>query len=106
MPRQRASLEEIVGRLVAAYKPLKIYLFGSTARGDTGPDSDIDILVIVPDDAPKELRSAGTGYSALRGTGVAVDLLVWPLSYFEAQTDIATSMPHTIAHEGKVLYAA
>ncbi len=39
------KLAEIVRRLVDAYQPLHIYLFGSRARGDFGPDSDIDILV-------------------------------------------------------------
>jgi predicted nucleotidyltransferase len=45
------TLAEIVRRLVAAYQPERIYLFGSVARGEAGPDSDYDLLVIVPDDA-------------------------------------------------------
>lgn len=44
-------LSEIVRRLVAAYEPERIYLFGSKARGDEGPDSDYDLLVVVPDGA-------------------------------------------------------
>jgi predicted nucleotidyltransferase len=45
------ALDEIVRRLVASYQPLEVYLFGSKARGDSGPDSDYDLLVVVPDDA-------------------------------------------------------
>lgn len=45
-------LAEIVRRLVEAYQPERIYLFGSVARGDAGPNSDYDLLVVVPDDAP------------------------------------------------------
>jgi hypothetical protein len=41
-----------VRRLVEAYHPERIYLFGSKARGDAGPDSDFDLMVIVSDDAP------------------------------------------------------
>jgi predicted nucleotidyltransferase len=51
-------LSEVVRRLVEAYRPEYIYLFGSVARGDAGPDSDYDIMVVVPDDAPREGRTA------------------------------------------------
>ena len=47
-------LAEIVRRLVEAYQPERIYLFGSKARGDAGADSDYDLMVVVPDDAPPE----------------------------------------------------
>jgi len=46
--KQDATLAEIVRRLVEAYQPAKVYLFGSKARGDAGPDSDYDIMVVVP----------------------------------------------------------
>ena len=36
-----------MGRLVAEYQPERIYLFGSKARGDAGPDSDYDIMLVV-----------------------------------------------------------
>src|SRR5260370_14031 len=54
------ALAEVVRRLVAAYQPERVYLYGSVARGDAGPDSDYDLLVVVPDDAPAERqRSVG-----------------------------------------------
>ena len=46
------KLREIVQRLADAYHPLRIYLFGSKARGTAGPDSDYDLLIVVSDDAP------------------------------------------------------
>jgi len=49
-------LREIVIRLIEAYKPLRIHFFGSKARGDASFDSDYDLMVIVPDDAPPERR--------------------------------------------------
>ena len=49
-----ARLAEAVRRLIEAYAPEKVYLFGSAARGDAGPDSDYDLLLVVPDDAPPE----------------------------------------------------
>ena len=55
-PRTDPILDEIVERLVAAYQPQRIYLFGSKARGDAGPDSDYDLMVIVNGDAPLDHR--------------------------------------------------
>jgi len=52
------ALAEAVRRLVAAYQPERIYLFGSVARGDADPDSDYDSLLVVPDDALMERRRA------------------------------------------------
>jgi hypothetical protein len=60
-------LAEIVHRLVAAYEPERIYLFGSRARGDAGSDSDYDLLVVVPDGAPPERRRSRLAYEVLWG---------------------------------------
>ena len=45
-------LAEIVRRLVETYRPERVYLFGSHARGDAGPDSDYDLMVVVPNQTP------------------------------------------------------
>ena len=74
--QQDARLAEVVRRLVLAYEPLRIYLFGSVAQGETGPDSDYDLMLIVPDDAPPERLRSRLAYEALRGTGIAADVLV------------------------------
>ncbi len=76
-------LTEILRRLVKAYEPERIYLFGSKARGEAGPDSDYDLLLIVPDDAPPERRGSRLAYQVLRGTGAAADVLVWLKSKFD-----------------------
>src|ERR1039458_4120791 len=78
-------LPEVVRRLAEVYHPLRIYLFGSAARGDAGPDSDYDLMVILPDEAPQHLRRGNPGYRALRGTGVAADVQVWPQGDFNRQ---------------------
>jgi len=75
-------LDEIVRWLVAAYQSERIYLFGSKARGEAGPDSDYDLLVVVPDDAPPERKRSKLAYQALWGTGTAADALVCTRSYF------------------------
>jgi predicted nucleotidyltransferase len=63
-------LSEVVRRLVEAYSPERIYLFGSVARGKSGPDSDYGIMVIVPDDAPPEQLRSRLACRALRNRPV------------------------------------
>jgi uncharacterized protein len=103
---QQPALAEIVRRLIAAYQPERIYLFGSMARGDSGPDSDYDLMVVVPDDAAPERRDSNLAYRALRGTGTAADVLVCTHSYFEARRHLRASLPGTILREGSLLHAA
>jgi predicted nucleotidyltransferase len=57
-------LADIVRRLVAAYGPERIYLFGSMARGDAGPDSDYDVLVVVADDTEPGRLASRRGHPA------------------------------------------
>ena len=103
---QNTELQDVVHRLVAAYKPERIYLFGSAARGEAGPDSDCDILVIVSDDAPKERQQSRLAYEVLWGTRIAVDVLVWTQSAYDMRLHLKASLPSTVTREGKLLYAA
>jgi len=102
---QDAALTEIVRRLVEAYRPERIYLFGSKARGDAGLDSDYDLMVIVPDDAPPERRRSRLAYEVLWGTGTAADVLVWTRQQFEDRLHVRASLPATVLREGRVLHA-
>jgi predicted nucleotidyltransferase len=106
IPFQDAKLAEIIRRLVPAYRPERIYLFGSMARGDAGADSDYDLLVVVPDAAAPERRHSDLGYRALRGTGTAADVIVWTRSAFERRRHVVTSLPATVLREGKLIHAA
>ena len=101
-----SALADAVRRLVAAYQPERVYLFGSVARGDAGPDSDYDLLVVVPDDASPERRRSRLAYEALHGTGTAADVLVCTKSYFEDRRSLKASLPGTILREGHLLHAA
>ena len=89
-------LAEVVRRLVGAYQPERVYLFGSAARGDSGPDSDYDIVVVVPDDSPKVLQDERPAYEALVGTGTAVDVLVYRASDFYGRLPLRASLPSTV----------
>ena len=100
------AVEEAVWRLVKFYKPERIYLFGSAARGEVSPDSDLDFLVVVSDDCPREVRLSGDIYLALRGMEVAVDVVPWRRSDFEGRQSVVASLPATVVREGKLVYDA
>ena len=105
MTRQE-TIDEITRRLVDYFHPERIYLFGSVARGDDGPDSDLDFGVVLPDDAPESLYRPGV-HRALWGVGTATDVVRWPASDFDARaTHVAASLPATIVREGRLLYDA
>jgi len=100
-------IEEAVRRLVEFYHPRRIYLFGSAARDEAGPDSDLDFLVVLPDDAPAELRRSGQIYSVLGGLGVPVDVVTWRESDFLGRAEaVRASLPATVVREGRVVYVA
>ena len=98
------TLAEVVRRLVATYAPERIYLFGSAARGDAGPDSDFDLMVVVADDTPREARSPGRAYDALWGLGAASDVLVWTRTAFNERLPLRASLPATVVREGRLVY--
>ena len=100
------ALAEVVRRLVEAYRPLRVYLFGSVARGDAGPDSDYDILLVVPDDAPPERRDSHLAYEVVWGAGTAADVLVCTSEYFESRLPLKASLPATVVREGRLLHGA
>ena len=100
------ALREIVARIARAYNPQSIYLFGSKARGTAAADSDYDLLVVVPDDAPLELRKSALARRKLWGMTAPTDVLVCTVGWFQSRTGVRTSLPATVVREGKLLYAA
>jgi len=92
--------------LVEACQPERACLFGSVARGEAGPDSDCDLLLIAPDDAPPERRRSRPAREVLWGTRVAADVLVRTRSQFESRNHRPASLPAIILREGRLLHAA
>jgi predicted nucleotidyltransferase len=98
-------LREIVRRIRAAGDPLKIILFGSHARGDAGPGSDLDILVIEESGLPRWKRSPKY-YRATHGTfpGRDRDIVVWTPEEVEVWKAVSNHFITTAVREGRVLY--
>ena len=103
---QNTALKNIVDRLVKAFAPEVIYLFGSTARGDKGPDSDYDIMVIVSESDKPKYQLARHAQRALWGLPNGADVLVLTRKEFDEARTVICSLPSTVLREGKELYAA
>jgi predicted nucleotidyltransferase len=102
---KQETIEEVTRRLVKFYQPVRIYLFGSEARGDSGPDSDFDFLVVVPDATPDSVFRNGEVYGRLRGIGVPVDVVPWRQSDFDGRSaHVRSSLPATVLREGRLVY--
>ena len=106
IPGPDPKLDDVVRKLVEAYQPERIYLFGSLARGDGDADSDYDLLIIVPNDALPERRRSRLAYEALRGTGTPVDALVCSHDWFFSRVHLRASLPGTVLREGRLMHAA
>ncbi len=101
------KIDEITRRLVEFYHPVRIYLFGSEARSESGPDSDLDFCVVLPDDAPQSLYRDRSIHKQFRGLETPVDVVRLASSDFDARAaHVVASLPATIVREGKLLYDA
>lgn len=100
------ALESLLGRLVAAYRPEAVYLFGSRARSDAGTDSDYDLLVVVPDDTPPARLSLMAAYEVVRPAHVAADVIPCRRSVFEARKEEVGTLPYVAWTEGRRVYGA
>jgi predicted nucleotidyltransferase len=102
---ENGLLNNVIGKLVAAFSPEQIILFGSRARGDAHADSDFDLLVVASSSDPIHARMAKAQH-ALRGIPTAVDVFVC------TPEEVATYrswLSHTIAvalREGIVIHAS
>ncbi len=100
-----AVLDDLVRRVVDSVHPLRIILFGSAARDEMGPSSDLDALVIV--EGQTDCRAVSKILARrLRGLGCATDVLVVRQCDVEQHGDNPYLVLHTAISEGKELYRA
>ena len=98
------TLDEVVRRILTAGSPLRIVLFGSQARGEAGPGSDLDVLIVEDSTLPRYKR-ASRYLRALVGVFPAKDVVVWTPEEIEAWSGVPNAFVTTALREGKTLYA-
>jgi len=103
--QDEALYTEIVRRIVDAADPERIVLFGSRARGEHRPDSDLDILVIAESDEPRSVRSRKL-YIATSciARDVDADILVYTPDEVREWSTAPRAFVTTALREGRVLY--
>jgi len=97
------AIAEMVDVLVREFAPLKIVLFGSHARGDARADSDVDLLVVMPDVSPRRDEVAAM-LCALEGAAVPKDVVVTTPAEIERRGDLVGTVLRPALREGRVLY--
>jgi predicted nucleotidyltransferase len=98
-------LDELVRRLVAAVQPTRIILFGSAARGEMHEDSDLDVLVVVPDDRPHR-ATWNQAYKSLSRLGYPKDILVVSESILDQYAGSPGLIYAQVIQEGREIYHA
>ena len=96
-------ITEMVQRIVDGFGPQKVILFGSHARGLAGPDSDVDLLVVMAVDGSKRQQRVAIR-SALNSMGLAKDIMVATPDEMERYQNLAGTLIRSAVREGKVLY--
>jgi predicted nucleotidyltransferase len=95
---------ELLDPVVAYFNPRRVIVFGSAARGDAGPDSDIDLLVIVDDDTPAEKVTLKAGFESRRTYHQPADVIPIREATFLRKSKIANTLSRSAALEGIVVY--
>ncbi len=96
-------LQEIIRRIVEVAQPERIVMFGSAARGEMGPHTDVDLLVVRP--GAHRRRLAMAIYKRLSGVGCPVDVIVVTPEDIERYGSSPALIIHPAPTEGRVVYA-
>jgi predicted nucleotidyltransferase len=99
----KATISNIVSKIVSGILPDKVFLFGSYASGDANEDSDFDLLIVKDTEQPRHARSIEI-QRLLIGTKVPVDILVYTIAEFEKEKAIKYSFVNSAIQGAKLLY--
>ena len=96
-------IQQMVETIVREFHPVRVILFGSHARGDAGPDSDVDLLVVLPQ-ADDKRKAAIAMREALDTFPTAKDVIVTTPEEIARLGHIVGTILRPALREGKVLY--
>jgi predicted nucleotidyltransferase len=102
---EAAALAFLRDRLVSELRPRMVWLFGSRARGDPRPDSDFDLLVVLPDGLPERACDHAAVAAPLAACGLAFDVVPCHWSSFVAERAAGTGPAARAMGERRLLYA-
>ena len=100
----QSSINQAVESLVQALKPRQVYLFGSCVTGKFTDGSDIDLLVVVPDEAGDKLANTRMAYRATSDLAYPKDIIVDCESVFNKRSKWVSSIEREVLETGKLVY--
>ena len=98
------AIETMVRRIVRRFHPDRVILFGSHARGEASPDSDVDLLVVMEVEGSRREKAVEIAV-ALHDIPIPKDIIVTTPEDFEWRKEIVGTIERPATREGKVLYA-
>jgi predicted nucleotidyltransferase len=102
--KRQAYIEDVCRRIAEEFKPEKIILFGSHAYGQPTPESDLDLLVVMPYEESYFLQAMKIRRRL--GLVTPMDLLARPPEELQYRLDIGDRFMREIVERGKVMYEA
>ena len=100
----KKEIQMMVSRIVKEFQPERVILFGSHARGEGGPDSDVDLLIVMPLEGSRRNKAIEIGI-ALRDVRIPKDIIVTTPEDFKWRKEIIGTIERPASMEGKTLYA-
>ena len=101
-------LQALVEKVTKAVPTDSIYIFGSYARGEQGPDSDVDVYVVGSDPEERWIDASARARRAAHGVfspaGLSFDILCFPRPDYEARRKDFWNIEHAIDKEGVLIY--
>lgn len=103
-PIDLADIVPLMDALIARWRPLQIWLFGSRARGDASAESDWDLLAVVPDETPDAEFDPLIAWDIRKQARVPVDVIPVHAHDFHEYRDVCQSLAYEAAHHGVLIH--
>ena len=101
----QTTTDEVIKRLVKAYNPLQIYLYGDYAWGTPNEESTFDLLVVVESSNERIIKRGYAAFEALLGLDVPKNVVIFTKEEFDTYVQDPHSNTSEIKARGKILYA-
>lgn len=98
------SLEPLLERIVARMAPEEVWLFGSRAEGRARPDSDYDLLVVLPDGTPEADLDVVAAWTLVRGLDIPADIVPCTRAEFEEEKHELDTLARAAFLRGRRIY--
>lgn len=103
-PTDPRPLDALLERIITRLAPEEVWLFGSRAEGRARPDSDYDLLVVLPDGTPEADLDIVAAWTAVRGLDIPVDVVPCTRAEFEEEKHEIDTLARAAYLRGRRIY--